>query len=330
MIQFTGETGKHYAAFSKDLQSLPAVSGISTANHPLYKTYDIMGVMPKNSNQVTTLTVIKVDKNFIPLLELKWKIAPADSLFYLQQDIAIVNETAVQKLNLGSSPVYKKIDGSLEVAGILKDFNYGSLQNKIDALCLLIENDKDTASSWAKNGGCVYIKMSPNTNIPALLSQVRTVYKQYEHEKPFEYSFMDDAFNALYKAEERLSKIIAVFTVFTIIIASLGLFGLATFVAVQRTKEIGIRKVLGASISQVTLLLSKDFVKLVLVGIIIASPMAWFVMNSWLQNFAYKISISWWMFILAALLALIITLLTISFQAIKAAIANPVKSIRTE
>jgi putative ABC transport system permease protein len=330
MIPFTGNAGKHYTAIKKDIQSIPAVSQISTSNHPMYKTYDIMGVVAKNSNQVTTLPVITVDKNFITLLGLKWEKEPVDSLFFQKKDVAILNETAVEKLNLDANPVRQRIDEKLEVAGVLKDFNYGSLQNKIDALCLLIENNEDTASAWAKNGGCMFLKINPHTNTPALINQISLVYNKYEHEVPFEYSFLDDAYDALYKAEERLSKIVAAFTAFTVIIAALGLFGLATFIAVQRTKEVGIRKVLGATVSQVTILLSKDFVKPVLLAVIIASLIAWYIMNTWLQDFAYRISISWWTFVLATVLALCITLLTISYQAIKAALANPVKSLRTE
>ena len=148
--------------------------------------------------------------------------------------------------------------------------------------------------------------------------------------KPFEYSFMDDTYNDLYGAEERLKKILTVFVTLTILIACLGLLGLATFMAVQRTKEIGIRKVLGASVVQVTTLLSKDFIRLVLVAVVIASPVAWWFMNKWLQSFAYRTTISLWIFIGAGLFTVVLALLTVSVQAIKAAIANPVKSLRTE
>ena len=148
--------------------------------------------------------------------------------------------------------------------------------------------------------------------------------------RPFEFRFMDEAFESVYKAEDRLAKISIAFVLITLLIASLGLLGLATFMAEQRTKEIGIRKVLGASVGSITVMLSKDFIKLVMIAIVIASPIAWWAMSKWLQGFAYRIDIGWWVFVAAGLLAIIIALATVSFQAIKAATANPVKSLRTE
>ena len=139
-----------------------------------------------------------------------------------------------------------------------------------------------------------------------------------------------DLFQRNYEKERRTSSVIMYFTLIAVLIACLGLFGLAAFSAEQRTKEIGIRKVLGASVTDVTALLSKEFIKLIIVAIIIASPLAWYCMNKWLQNFAYRITISWWMFVAAGSLAIIVALMTVSFQAIKAAVANPVKSLRTE
>jgi putative ABC transport system permease protein len=330
MMPFPAGVGKHYTAFRKEIQSLPGVQQLSVALHPLYKGYDIMGTKPENSNQMILLPMLAVDQNFISLLGLKWKTAPADSFFYLQKKTAILNETAVEKLNLGPNPINKKVDDQIEVAGVLKAFNYASLQNKIDALCLFVTKDADTASLWAKNGGCVFAKINPHTNIPSVIQQFKAIYEKFDNEKPFEYYFMDDAFDAMYKAENRLSKIFTAFTSFTLLIACLGLFGLATFMAVQRTKEIGIRKVLGASVGQVTSLLSKDFLKLVLIAFVIASPIAWWAIDKWLQNFAYRTPINWWVFALSGLAVLVVALLTVSFQAIKAAVANPVKSLRTE
>ena len=153
---------------------------------------------------------------------------------------------------------------------------------------------------------------------------------QTEPGTPFVYSFLDQDFQRNYEREQRTSRIVVYFTFIAILIACLGLFGLAAFSAEQRTKEIGIRKVLGASVTNLAALLSKDFIRLVLVAILIASPIAWYGMNKWLQSFAYRIEISWWMFLAAGLLAILIALITVSFQAIKAAIANPVKTLRTE
>ena len=147
---------------------------------------------------------------------------------------------------------------------------------------------------------------------------------------PFSYRFLDDAFNNMYRDEQRIGKIALSFAVLAIFIACLGLFGLATYMAEQRTKEIGVRKVLGASVTNIVSMLSKDFVKLVIMAALLAFPVAWWFMHKWLQDFAYRIDIGWWIFIVAGSVAILIALLTVSFQAIKAAIANPVKSLRTE
>jgi putative ABC transport system permease protein len=147
---------------------------------------------------------------------------------------------------------------------------------------------------------------------------------------PFSYRFMDDSFAQMYKSEQRAGKIALIFSVLAIFIACLGLFGLATFIAEQRTKEIGVRKVLGASVPNLVSMLSKDFLKLVAIASLIAFPVAWWAMHKWLQDFAYRIRIEWWVFVLAAFIALLIALLTVSVQAIKAAVANPIKSLRTE
>jgi Predicted ABC-type transport system involved in lysophospholipase L1 biosynthesis, permease component len=168
------------------------------------------------------------------------------------------------------------------------------------------------------------------TNMSQTLKSIEAVWHKLDPNEPFEYSFLDEDFQKTYDAENKLSAIVGYFTVIAILISCLGLFGLGTFSAEQRTKEIGIRKVLGASVTGIVTLLSKDFLKLVIIGIVIASPIAWWAMNKWLQDFAYRVHISWIVFAVAAIAALLIALLTVSFQAIKAAVSNPVKSLRTE
>jgi putative ABC transport system permease protein len=148
--------------------------------------------------------------------------------------------------------------------------------------------------------------------------------------RAFRYRFMDESFNNMYSDEQRVGKIAFTFSLLAIIIACLGLFGLATYMAEQRTKEIGIRKVLGASVNGLIRLLSMDFLKLVLISFVLFAPFAWYFMHKWLQDFAYRIDITWWVFVVAGLLAMIIALITVSFQAIRAALANPIKSLRTE
>ena len=167
-------------------------------------------------------------------------------------------------------------------------------------------------------------------NIPALISEVEKKWKSMDPGQPFSYTFLDADFNKIYTADQRTGKLFITFAIFAIFIACLGLFGLVTYAAEQRIKEIGVRKVLGASVGEIVTMVSKDFIKLVLVASVIAFPVAWWAMNKWLQSFAYRINISWWVFLLAGLLTITIALITVSFQAIKAAVANPAKSLRTE
>jgi putative ABC transport system permease protein len=163
-----------------------------------------------------------------------------------------------------------------------------------------------------------------------LLSSIQKTWRRLFPGTPFVYSFVDQDFQRNYEKEQLGSRIIIYFTCIAILIACLGLFGLAAFSAEQRTKEIGIRKVLGASVSSVTSLLSKDFVKLIMIAVLIALPVAWYCMTRWLQDFEYQITIGWWIFVVAALAAVIIALITVSFQAVRAAIASPAKSLRSE
>jgi ABC-type antimicrobial peptide transport system permease subunit len=176
----------------------------------------------------------------------------------------------------------------------------------------------------------MYIRLKPQVNLERAMAKIETVIKSNNPGYPFNYIFTDDEFNKQFKSEMVIGKLSRVFALLAIIISCLGLFGLATYTAERRTKEIGIRKVLGASVAGITGLLSKDFLRLVLVSAVIAFPLSWWFMHKWLQNYAYRISINWWVFIAAGFLALSIALITISFQSIRAAIANPVKSLRTE
>jgi putative ABC transport system permease protein len=159
---------------------------------------------------------------------------------------------------------------------------------------------------------------------------MKTHWNKFNTGEPFIFNFMDDLYNKTYAAEQNTGTILNIFALLTILVACLGLFGLVTYTAEQRTKEIGIRKVLGASVTSVTKMLSKDFIKLVVIACLIAFPLSWWAMNQWLQSFAYRINISWWIFLAAGVIAILIALITVSFQAIRAAMANPVKSLRSE
>lgn len=330
MVPFSKTLAKHYSAFKKEIETLPGVILTATSQAPMYKGNDMMGVTPKDGKDMVFLPTLSVDRHFMSLLGLEWKIAPTDETALNSKSAVILNETAVDLLNLGTSPINQKIDDQYQVAGVLKDFNYYSLQSKIAALGLFINLENDTTNTFSQRGGCLFAKINARTNTPALMGQMKTIFEKYDPVKPFEFSFLDETYNELYKSEDRLSKILGTFTLLTVLIACLGLFGLSTFIVLQRTKEVGIRKVLGASVTQLTAMLSKDFVKLVLIAVVLASPIAWYVMNKWLQDFAYRISISGWVFAIAGVIAIATAIITVSFQAIKAAMSNPVNSLKNQ
>ncbi len=328
-IPIQSTIGKHYQALRKDIQNLAGIKEIATAQYAMYGGYDMYFTKGNIS-----LPVFNMDKHFISTLGIKWKVPPFSLAEIVQPKKTLINEAAIAKLNLQGDPVGKLIDfgkSKYEIIGVVKNFNFQSLNAKIDGLALFVA--PDTTSSFGgigNSGSCLFVKINPKTNLPRLVDQIKNVYTKYDQQTPFEYQFMDEAFNKMFKAEDRLANIFSLFIGLTVLIACMGLFGLAAFTAQQRTKEIGIRKVMGASIPQITALLSKDFVVLIVLAILIASPIAFFAMQKWLQGFAYRIQIQWWMFALAGSLAIVIALLTISFQAVKAALANPVKSLRSE
>ncbi|MFQ6115155.1 MAG: ABC transporter permease, partial [bacterium] len=235
----------------------------------------------------------------------------------------IVNETLVSRLGW-ESPIGKTlmINGvKVQVVGVVKDFHFLSLHRRVQPAVLHLN------PGWPIRH--ILVRISPE-NLPATLKLLRNTWRQVAPNLPFEYYFLDEDFERQYRAEERWSNIVGYSSIFAIFIACMGLFGLTALSVTRRTKEIGIRKVLGASVSGITALLSKDFVKLVLLANLLAWPVAWYAMNRWLQNFAYRIEISWWVFALAGGVALVIALLTVSTQAVRAALANPAEALRYE
>jgi putative ABC transport system permease protein len=207
------------------------------------------------------------------------------------------------------------------IVGVIDDFHIESLKLPT----------RPTLYTCAPPSQMAYYSFRLEANrIKSSIEQIGQLWKQLYPDSPFNYFFLDQKFNEQYRAERQFSQLFGFFTGLAILIACLGLFGLATFTAEQRTKEIGVRKVLGASVSSIVTLLSKDFLKLVLIAVVIASPLAWWAMTEWLTGFAYKIDIEWWVFLLAGTLAMGIALLTVSFQSVKAALMNPVKSLRSE
>nr|WP_295924287.1 ABC transporter permease [uncultured Dyadobacter sp.] len=240
----------------------------------------------------------------------------------------ILNETAVKALGWQQNPIGRELMGNTDdngvktyyrVIGVVKDFHFESLKQKIEPLVMFL----------GKNSGNILVKTRTD-QLPQFLASLKQQWEAFSPAAPFSYSFLDDRFEQVYLSEQKIEQVLMLFSSLTIFIACLGLFGLATYTAEQRTKEIGVRKVLGASVGSVVTLLSKDFIKLILISLLLASPVAWWGMNQWLNEFAYKVTIDWWIFALAGLLAIGIALLTVSFQSIKAAIMDPVKSLRSE
>ena len=265
-----------------------------------------------------------VDPDFMDVLQIHLKeghnfsaVLDNDSI-----DAVLVNQAMIRRLGWKNRTTgLIEIDSNkVEITGVIDDFHLRSLHNQIEPLVLILKK---------QNANKLLIRISEQ-NIPSALKYVRKTFEEVNAGSPFEYAFLDQTFGLQYRSDERKGSLFLSFSVIAIIIACMGLFGLATFTAQQRTKEIGVRKVLGASITSVVALLSVDFLKLVLIAIVIASPIGWYVMNIWLNGFAYKIDIEWWVFVLAGSLSILIALLTVSFQSIKAGLKDPVKSLRTE
>lgn len=275
----------------------------------------------------TPIKYLAVDYDFIPAYGIKMAAGRNFSRGYTNDTASfILNEAAVASLGIKNAQdiigrPFKYGNTNGEVIGVMKDIHFESLHQKIVPLVLF--------HPAGPNYNRLSIKLS-GVNIPSTVSFIEQTWKKYLPEVPFQYTFLDESFGKLYESELKQGTIFTVFAFIAIFIACLGLFGLSAFTITQRVKEIGIRKVLGASIGSIVALLSKDFLKLVLIAAIIAFPVAWYAMHNWLQDFAYRINIPWWLFIVAGILAALIAFVTISFQAIKAAVSNPVKNLRTE
>lgn len=245
-----------------------------------------------------------------------------------KNDAVIINETMMQTLGytnaIGKKMQYTINDSAVErtVVGVVKDFHSYSLQHKIEPMVMMMPpNDKEQDN--------LYVKIAKGKAAEGI-AYLKSTYAKFDNNNTADFHFLDENFAKQYAAEQKQEQLSLAFTILAFIIACLGLLGLVIFATAQRTKEIGIRKVLGASVTSVTILLSKDFTKLVVIAAFIAVPVSWFVMNNWLQSFAYRISIQWWMFLLSGSITILIALITVSIQSIKAAVTNPAKSLKTE
>ena len=205
------------------------------------------------------------------------------------------------------------------VRGVVQDFHFESLHNPIKPLVLF-------PGTWFN----VIMVKTDGADLAGTINALAASWKEIAPHRPFEYHFLDEDFNKMYMSEMKIGRILNIFTAIAILLACLGLFGLSSYAAQQRIKEIGIRKVLGASILQLASILSRDFIRLAFIAFVIAAPLAWWVMSDWLQDFNYRVALSWWIFVLAAVASLLVALLTVSIQAVRAALSNPVKNLKAD
>lgn len=335
-MNFYGPLAEKYESFRNEVLSNSAVRNITRSTRlPSTRLLDSFGSAKAQletdslEQRQVDLKFITVDHRFAPTYELEL----AAGRNYLEDqgsdrfESFIVNEAAVRGIGWKSAEeaVGKRIQyggRDARIVGVYKDFNFESLHQDILPMIFFIPRDSTFFNALS-------IKVDGARTAEAL-AHIKTTWQTFMPDFPFDYDFLDASYGQLYEAEQRQGRVFIGFSLIAILVACLGLFGLAAFVAQQRVKEIGVRKVLGATTAGIVTLLSRDFLKLVLVALVIATPLAWFIMNRWLENFAYRIGISWWIFALAAGLALLIAFLTVSFQSVKAALANPVKSLRSE
>ncbi|NEN24280.1 FtsX-like permease family protein [Cryomorpha ignava] len=319
--------GQNEAAFKNELMHDPAVANVSqSAFVPAGDTDNNMSPIFIGDRLIRRMAVYHVDDQYIPTMGMELVSGRNFSKeFGSDSTKVIINEQAAKVLGFGDDVLGKQIrKGStnggqiLTIVGVIKDFNFRSLHQNIEPLIMV---------NHPYGGLIVRAKVG---DMADLIDQANSLWLGFNTKEAFSYSIMDDSYNQTYLAEQKMGNILALFAILTILVACLGLFGLVTYTAEQRYKEIGIRKVLGSSIAQIVALLSKDFLKLILISFLIAFPLAIYLMNMWLQDFAYRIDIKWWLVAVAAIITTAVAFATISFKSIKAAVANPVDSLKTE
>ena len=329
---YTGETQSKIQTFASDLRQIAEVKMVSKSDNYLgqFVPHD-HGVYPAGGNMTTAIDAqnINTDQYFAKANGIK--IISGRDFMQGDSNKVLINETLEKRLGLNNqnapgTRIYTQYAPNPEtfvtIAGVMKNFNYNSLHSDVKAFMLVYDKNEGDFND-------LVVSVNSN-NYKTLLGKIAGIWQKDVLSAPFEYTFLDAEVQKQYETEITLSRIINSFTIIAILISCLGLFGLAAFSAEQRKKEIGIRKVLGSSVSGIVSLLSKDFLILVGISFVIATPIAWYGMGKWLQAFAYRVPLSWWMFALAGILAAFIALLTVSSQAIKAALTNPVKGLKTE
>ncbi len=329
VIKNTNVLGNQADVLKNELKQLSGVQNATMSSYQPTGDEDLKtGLFPHEKIDIKEDILTEfwsVDENFINTMSLKLTNGRNFSKDMSSDTAAmIVNEAFVRKLGQKdplNKNIYRYSYGlqQYHIVGVVKDFNFASLKDNIGPLAMI----------YQKDNGAVSVKLH-SANLTGLMSQIESKWKELSPNQPFTYSFMDQDFDATYRVEQRFGSMFISFSTLAIIIACLGLFGLAAYAAEQRNKEIGIRKVLGANVSSIVSMLSMDFMKLVGIAILIASPLAWYAMNKWLEGFAYRTTFQWYLLAIAGAAAVLIAFVTISFQSIKAALANPVKSLRSE
>ncbi len=322
--------GPQQQAFKQQIQQHPNVVAVAAANTLPGRSFGDTSFIPEGAppEEILSLRLLYTDFDLLETLNLELVDGRFFSRDFATDSAAVVlNEAAVKELGwteaVGKRLVSPSFNGEetefITVVGVVKDFHFQSLREAIRPLGLFI----------GRNLNYLAVRIQPG-DISGTLAAFETQWKTFAPGQPFTYSFLDRDVDALYQADQRTGSLFGTFALLAIMIACLGLFGLAAFTAEQRTKEIGVRKVLGASVSGIVLLLSKEFTKLVALAFIVAAPLAYFATNRWLQDFAFQVAFSWWIFVIAGLAALAIAWLTVSYQSIRAALTNPVEALRYE
>jgi predicted permease len=335
-ISMQGDMQQHFDVIKQDLINTGLVQNVSLADHEIISGGNNTDGITWQGKTVGKIVISWRDVNpdffstsGMKILEGR-NFEPTDSVNFDSHSIyanVIITQSLAKLMGNGSAigkTLFDENDTLLHttVVGVVNDYVYGDMYGKPDPVMF--------ACAPPRFSTVMYVRTKPQSNPKNAITKIAAVMKKDNPAFPFEYQFVDDGFNQRFLNEQLISKLSSVFASLAIIISCLGLFGLAAYTAERRTKEIGVRKVLGASVAGITALLSKDFIKLVVLSCLVAFPVAWWMMNSWLQSYKYRIEISWWIFLAAGVSAILIALITISFQSIKAAIANPVKSLRSE
>ena len=333
-----GMTAQQSETFKDRVEALPGVSAVSGCNTQPGDNYFGISFRPKGANEMTTGSGMVIDDGYVECMDMEIVAGRSFSDEFMDTLSVIVNEAAVKEMGITDDPIGKQLESNTPflnpnpeepitytIVGVVKDFHFQTLHQVISPL-YMVHNQSGNGNGV---DNLITVRMKP-PDFQGTINEIGALWQTVLPDQPFNYDFMDRDWELLYQNEMDSRRVLSVFAIVAIFIACMGLLGLAAYITQQRTKEIGIRKVLGATTENIVTLLSKDFLKLVAIALIFASPLAWWLGKQWLQDFAYRIEIQWWMFLVAGVLAVAIAFFTVSFQSIRAALANPINSLRDE